>query len=41
MSEAFLKSFVEKHLAELLPHLETGATITIDDRKIRIKALPF
>lgn len=41
MSEAFLKSFVENHLAELLPYLETGATVTIDDRKIRIKQLPF
>jgi predicted nuclease of predicted toxin-antitoxin system len=41
MSEAFLKSFVENHLLELIPHFETGATVTVDDRKIRIKHLPF
>ncbi|MFN8348234.1 MAG: DUF5615 family PIN-like protein [Spirosomataceae bacterium] len=41
MSEAFLKSFVENHLSELLPYLEIGATVTVDDRKIRIKTLPF
>lgn len=41
MSKTFLKSFVENHLSELLPYLETGATVTVDDRKIRIKQLPF
>ncbi|MDF7820314.1 hypothetical protein P1X15_22020 [Runella sp. MFBS21] len=41
MSKAFLESFVEDHLSELLPYLETGATVTVDDRKIRIRQLPF
>lgn len=41
MNAELLKSFVENHLEELLSHLEIGSTITVDDRKIRIKRLPF
>ncbi|WP_028522077.1 DUF5615 family PIN-like protein [Runella limosa] len=41
MSKTFLKAFVEDHLSELIPYLEAGATVTVDDRKIRIKQLPF
>ena len=41
MNAGILKLFVENHLEELLTYFESGATITVDDRKIRIKKLPF
>ena len=41
MSNYFLEQFIDRQLEELLPHFEEGCVVVVDDKKLRIRKLPF